>query len=134
MTYRFSKTSLDNLVGVHPKLVEIVHRTLEAGVMDFRVVEGLRSVETQKSYVAKGVSKTMNSKHLKQADSYSHAVDLYPYPIDMKAVNAGRVQEIAKFGVLAGVLLKIAKEEGVNITWGGHWKSFFDAPHFQIEI
>ena len=27
-----------------------------------------------------------------------------------------------------------AKELGVNIVWGGDWKSFKDGPHFQIEI
>ena len=63
--------------------------------MDFSVREGVRTPETQKEYVAKGVSKTMASKHLIQPDGYGHAVDLYPSPIDMVKVNKGDAREIS---------------------------------------
>ena len=77
--YKFSKRSLRNLEGVHPLLVNVVHRALELSNIDFTVVEGLRTIEKQREYVAKGASKTMNSYHLKQKDGYGHAVDIYPY-------------------------------------------------------
>ena len=87
MTYKFSQKSLDNLVGVHPVLADIVQQAMRLQIMDFSVREGVRTPETQKEYVAKGVSKTMASKHLIQPDGYGHAVDLYPSPIDMVKVN-----------------------------------------------
>ena len=130
---KFSKRSLDNLKGVHPDLVYVVKVALEKGIIDFSVTEGLRTIETQREYVKRGVSKTLKSKHLIQSDGYGHAVDLYPYPIDMAKVNKGNAQEIAKFGVLAGVIKTVAKEAGISVEWGGDWKSLFDAPHLEIK-
>ena len=130
--YKLSEKSLAKLKGVHPDLVYVIKVALELGIIDFSVIEGLRTLETQKLYVAKGVSKTLNSKHIIQSDGYGHAVDLYPYPIDMKKVNKGNAQEIAKFGVLAGIIKAVAKNTGIDIIWGGDWESLFDAPHFEI--
>ena len=140
--FKFSSKSLDNLVGVHPELVDIVHDVMALQVMDFSVIEGLRSVEQQEIYVQQGRSRTMNSKHLKQDTGYSHAVDLYPYPIDMKLVNRGDMREISRFGMLAGLMLSCAKQRGITLTWGADWDrdgvvldhTFYDAPHFQIEL
>ena len=138
--YKFGKRSLDNLAGVNPKLIDVVHAVMELQIMDFSVVEGLRTKERQKELFDARKSRTMNSKHLKQSDGYGHAVDLYPYPIDMRRVNTGNAKEIIRFGVLAGLMLKCAQESGVNVRWGGDWDkdgetldhSFFDAPHFEI--
>ena len=73
MTYALGKRSLERLVGVHPDLVRVVKRAIELTDHDFSVIEGLRALETQRAYVAKGASKTMNSRHLT-----GYAVDLYP--------------------------------------------------------
>lgn len=141
MRYKFSKRSLDNLVGVHPDLVMIVHDVMDMQLMDFSVVEGLRTPERQAQLVKDGFSKTLFSKHLKQPDGFGHAVDLYPSPIDMKAVRAGNAREISRFGFLAGIMLSCAKNNGIKIVWGGDWDydgqtldhTFFDGPHFQLE-
>lgn len=130
--YKLSDKSLSKLKGVHPDIIHILKTALDLGIIDFSVAEGVRTEEVQKQYVAKGVSKTMKSKHLIQPDGYGHAVDLYPYPIDMVKVNKGNAQEIAKFGLMAGVIKAVAKNKGIDIIWGGEWKSLFDAPHFEI--
>jgi len=138
--YRFSGRSLENLTGVHPKLVSVVKSCMDMQVMDFSVVEGVRTKERQKQFYDGGKSKTLKSKHLIQSDGYGHAVDLYPYPINMKEVNKGNAKEIARFGVLSGVMLSCAKMHGVEIINGMDWNgdgetldhNFFDAPHFQI--
>lgn len=140
--YKFGEKSLDNLVGVHPDLIDIIHDVMSLQVMDFSIIEGLRSFEQQELYVQQGRSKTMNSKHLKQATGYSHAVDLYPYPVDMKLVNRGDMREVSRFGVLAGLMLSCAKQRNIKLTWGADWDrdgnvldhTFYDAPHFQIEL
>jgi peptidoglycan L-alanyl-D-glutamate endopeptidase CwlK len=113
---------------------------MEKQIMDFSVIEGMRSLHRQRTLVADGKSKTMRSKHLKQPDGYAHAVDLYPYPIDMERVKAGNAQEIIRFGVLSGIILSTARELGINLRWGGDWDmdgetldhKFFDAPHFEL--
>lgn len=140
--YKFGKESLDNLVGVHPILFDICSDVMAAQILDFSVREGVRTLEKQKEYVAKGVSKTMNSKHLIQSDGYGHAVDLYPYPIDMKAVTAGNWRECSRFAILAGAILFAAHSRKVVIRWGGDWDSdgetldhtFSDFPHFELVI
>lgn len=144
--YAFSKTSLNNLHNVHPQLVQIVHDTMSLQVMDFSVREGVRTIDRQTELFKSGRSKTMNSKHLIQPDGYAHAVDLYPSPIDMTAVNDVRspkhVKEVIRFGVLTGLMLSCAKRRGIIVVNGIDWDgdgetldhSFFDAPHFQIML
>lgn len=139
--FKFSQYSLDKLDGVHPKLQMIVSEVMAMQVMDFRVVEGVRTVERQKQLVAAGKSKTMLSKHLVQRDGFGHAVDLYPYPIDMDKVNKGDSREISRFGVLAGLVKAVAFSHNVRVVSGMDWDNdgetldhtFFDAPHIQIE-
>ena len=96
--FKFSERSLKNLYGVHPLLAGCVHDVMDLQVMDFTVVEGVRSKERQKELFDAGKTQTMNSKHLIQSDGYGHAVDLYPYPIDMNRVNKG---DAKRFSALA---------------------------------
>ena len=126
MTYALGKRSLERLVGVHPDLVRVVKRAIELAEHDFSVIEGVRTVETQRVYVAKGASKTMNSRHLT-----GHAVDLYP---------VGRPTPWDKCPVVAAAMLAAAKELGVATRWGGDWnmdgdsrdEKFYDGPHFEL--
>lgn len=121
------KRSTDNLVGVHPKLVEVVKRALELSPVDFTVIEGVRSVERQKQLFKDGFTKTLNSKHFISAKTgYGHAVDIVPLPVDWK--------NEAAFKLVADAMKKAADELGVKITWGGSWKSFKDLPHYQMEL
>lgn len=142
MKYSFSKRSLTNLEGVDPALVRVVKRALWFEVMDFSVVEGVRTLERQRELFKAGKSQTMNSKHLIQANGFGHAVDLYPYPIDMDKVNKGSVVETSRFGVLSGLMRAAAMLEGVNIISGIDWDNdgmttdhtFFDAPHYELRV
>lgn len=122
MTNKFSKRSLDNLVGIHPDLVSVVHRALEISPIDFTVIEGIRSVERQKVLVQSGASKTMRSRHLT-----GHAVDIAPY------VDGTIRWDWPLYDILAVAMKKAAKELGVVITWGGDWVTFRDGPHFELD-
>lgn len=130
MKYKFSKRSLNNLVDVHPDLIACVVLSLYVFTdIDFSVTEGLRTLERQKKLYAEGKSKTMNSRHLVQSDGFSHAVDLAPWvngTIPWNDWNA--------FERIANAMKRSAKYLGIEITWGGDWKSFKDGPHFQLEI
>ena len=128
--YVFSSRSLKAMEGVHPLLVKVVALALKKSEIDFTVVEGLRTLDKQKEYFAKGASKTLKSKHLKQLDGFGHAVDLYPYYDGKVQVDASK----GRFDFIAVAMKQAAKEIGVKITWGGDWKTFPDCPHFQIDL
>ena len=123
---QFSSSSLARLEGVDHRLQDLCHRiVLEHH--DCTVIYGLRTESEQAELVQKGLSRTMNSKHLT-----GKAVDLAPYPIDWKNTK--------RFYYFAGLVLAIAKEMGLKIRWGGDWDSdddlddqtFMDLVHFEI--
>jgi peptidoglycan L-alanyl-D-glutamate endopeptidase CwlK len=109
----------DRLKGVDSTLVTIITKSAENLPFDVTVSEGLRSIETQKKYVAEGKSKTMNSKHLT-----GEAADLYPI--------VGGAIDNSKFKELADEIKKQASTQFAIVEWGGDWKTFIDKPHFQI--
>ena len=123
--FSFSQRSLNNLKGVDGRLVNLCKRVLEKGVIDFVVVEGLRTIERQRELVRTGASQTMKSYHLR-----GKAVDLYPYPIPE---NLNDKEYRKKWFQLGELMEKTAKEMKLNITWGHRWKKFDDTPHFQLE-
>lgn len=107
--------------GVDDKLVNVVKRAIEITSVDFTVLEGLRSPARQRMLVSEGKSQTLKSKHLT-----GHAVDLGAY------VNGTISWDKKYYGQIAEAMKTAAKEQGVNIRWGGDFKSFYDGPHFEL--
>ncbi|MGF7152603.1 M15 family metallopeptidase domain-containing protein [Novosphingobium gossypii] len=120
MTYILGQRSLAQLAGVRPKLVSVVKRAIALTSQDFTVQEGLRSTETQRLYVKRGVSKTMNSKHLKQPDGYGHAVDLVPW------INGQPRWEWPLIWAIAQAVDQASEELGVKVIWGAVWDRRMD--------
>jgi peptidoglycan L-alanyl-D-glutamate endopeptidase CwlK len=121
VTFRFSARSLRNLQGVHPDLVRIAHRALEITVIDFVVIEGLRTLKRQRQLVAAGASRTMNSRHLT-----GHAIDIAP-------IVARQIRwDWPLFRKLEPTVKQAAAELAVQIEWGGDWLTFKDGPHWQL--
>lgn len=148
--YTLGQTSLDHLSGVHPSLVRVEKRAIELTRQDFGVHEGVRTLDTQRLYFARGVSKTMDSKHLKQSDGYGHAVDNVPY-LD------GKLRwEWPLIFPMAKAVQAAAIELNVPLRWGAVWDrplaqlsanleyeveqykirhsgpDFLDGPHFEL--
>jgi len=118
MGYTLGPRSRDNLEGVHTDLQRVVERAIEITDKDFTVIEGLRDIERQRELVNTGKSTTMNSRHLT-----GHAVDIAPWPISW---------DWDEFYPIADAMKEAADELGVALEWGGDWKSFPDAPHWQL--
>lgn len=119
MTYKLGIRSLQNLSGVHPDLVAVVKRAIQITTQDFTVIEGVRNIERQRQLVDKGASKTMNSRHIT-----GHAVDMVPWPVDWN--------DLERFKVVSEAMKEAAEELNIPIVWGGDWKSFYDAPHYEL--
>lgn len=115
MTYSLGAKSRTELAGVHPDLVKVVERAISLTPQDFAVHDGLRTLEEQREYVRRGVSRTMNSKHRPQADGYSHAVDLVPF------VNGKLRWEWEPIYHIAAAVLRAATELAVPLRWGAIW-------------
>lgn len=119
--FKLGTTSRQRLEGVHPQLVKVVERAIELTTQDFAVLEGVRTIERQRQYVKRGVSQTMNSKHLKQADGYGHAVDLVPWGDFDGNGKSEPSWSWELFYPIAEAMRTAAVEQGVTIRWGGYW-------------
>lgn len=126
MAFQLSKRDLDRMKGLHPDLVKVLKRASELSLLQFMIVEGVRSIDQQKKYVISGASKTMKSRHLT-----GHAVDIAPM-LDLDKDGDLDVSWLQKhFGPLAIAMKQAAKELGVELEWGFDlWG--WDGPHFQL--
>lgn len=120
--FKLSKQSRSKLVGVHPALVSVVEEAIKRTEIDFRVTEGLRTLERQRELVAAGASKTYNSRHLT-----GHAVDVV-------ALLGKEVRwDWPLYDKIAAAMKDAASDLGVKIVWGGDWTTFKDGPHFELD-
>jgi peptidoglycan L-alanyl-D-glutamate endopeptidase CwlK len=118
---KFSASSEKQLVGVNPLLVKVMRAAIADTEIDFRILDGLRTLAEQRKLVAKGASKTMRSRHLSGK------------AVDVGAIVNGKLRwEVPLYKTIAANVLKHAKEQGVDITWGGTWKGFPDWGHFEL--
>lgn len=115
MTFALGKQSLARLEGVDPRLVGVVKHAIQITGQDFGVFEGVRTLETQRKYMQRGVTRTMASKHLVQANGFGQAVDLVPYIDGTLRWEWGAIWPIAE------AVRQAAIAEGVLIRWGGVW-------------
>lgn len=120
MPYKLGSRSRQNLSGVHPDLVAVVKRAIEITGVDFTVIEGIRNINRQRELYKAGRSTTMNSRHIT-----GHAVDMVPWPVDWN--------DLERFEVMSEAMKSAAEELEIPIVWGGDWKSFYDAPHFELD-
>ena len=134
----FSKASLAKVVTCHPDLQKVLHEAIKH--YDFTVIFGHRTVEEQFELYKKGrklvdgkwvkVGSTvtnLDGKSKKSNHNYSpsYAVDIAPYPIDWN--------DLGRFKTLADVVKKTAKDLGIELVWGGDWKTFRDYPHYEVK-
>lgn len=121
MGYKLGAQSELLLRGVHPDLVKVVRRAIQITKIDFKVLEGVRSVARQRELVKKGASQTMKSRHIN-----GFAVDIAPFV-------AGQVRwDWPLYFQLAATVKQASKDVGIPVEWGGDWRTFKDGPHWQL--
>ena len=140
---KYSDRSQINLIECHPDLQRLFREVIKH--WDNQIIDGRRSIEQQKINVSKGVSKTMNSKHLAQEDGKSWAVDSMPFPYDWDKIQRGLdalkradpTMQIAEVYAYIGFVKGIAAMMGIDIRQGADWNgnnqfddhTFIDLPH-----
>lgn len=117
----FSIRSKNNLSQCDIRLQAVLLEVIKH--FDFTVICGYRGKEDQDKAFAEGKSK-LKYPHSKHNKLPSLAVDIAPYPIDWKNIEA--------FKELAIRVKAEANKQGFKIVWGGDWK-FKDYPHFEIQ-
>lgn len=146
----FSAASLARLGTCHPDLVRLFLEVVK--VRDCTVLEGVRTVEQQIENVAKGVSRTMASKHLLDYSAEPalgvDAADVAPYPLrwpkkpaDQSPAELTRwMKDTARFYYFSGYVMATAERLGIPLRYGGDWNSnnelddqtFDDLPHYEL--
>ena len=146
--YVLSDASIEKMKGVHPKLIELMKKAISDSPYDFKVVQGLRTAEYQNSLYQQGRTKpgkivtkldgyNRKSNHQAKSDGYGHAVDIavcghydqngiyVKYTTDTEMFDNKKLVEISRH------VKAVAKEMGLDIVWGGDWKTLYDTPHYE---
>ena len=147
----FSSVSRNRLDSCHPDIHRVMSIAID--VYDFSILCGERDKEEQDRCFAEGLSQVQypDSRHNTEP---SLAVDVAPYPVRgpndldalierlvenmapmrqiMAAINR-KIERVARFHRLAGLIQGIAIAEKVDLEWGGDFVNFKDLPHFQLK-
>lgn len=126
----FSAASIAQLSTAHPDLQRLFREVIKH--LDVKVLQGHRSVADQQELYAQGRTKpgniVTNIDGVRRKSKHNHnpslAVDVVPWPIDWK--------DIGRFQYMGGFVLGFARAMGIDVEWGGHWKTFKDLPHFEL--
>lgn len=124
---KFSKRSAERLATCHSDLQKIFNDVIKTH--DCTIICGARTLAEQQAAFKGGFSKLdgikKKSKHqISKEQPLSLAVDVLPYPIDWNDKKGH--DEFAK------IVKAVANRLGVKIKWGGDFKNFRDAPHWEL--
>ena len=140
--YTLSETSLKMLKGVHPNLVNFMTELIKISPWNFKITAGVRTAEEQNRLYQKG--RTAPGSKVTKVDGYklksNHQIkfDGLGYAADIGVIVNGEYKGNWKDFHYYQDIYNIAKKAGLlekyGIEWGGNcWKSFKDAPHWQIK-
>jgi len=111
------KTTHNRLIGVKPRLVEVVVLGMRYSTLDFGVSEGKRTLERQKQLYRQGKSRTMKSRHLD-----GEAVDIYVSRGKDNGYNFEQLCECMKGIWYAAEYFDVLGK----MRWGGVWDRRLD--------
>ena len=116
---------------------------------DFKIVQGLRTAEYQNELYQQGRTRpgkivtkldgyNRKSNHQAKADSYGHAVDIAVcgyYDGNgnyVKSTTDAEMFDNKKLVEISRHVKAVANEMGLEIVWGGDWKTLYDTPHYEL--
>lgn len=157
-----SQSSLNKLEGVHQNLVNFMKELILITPYDFKILRGVSTAEEQNKLYQQGRTRPgdivtkcdgyhLKSNHQTKFDSLGYAVDIgvlvTEKVIEKVKENGKEIEKEVEKIVYKGSwkdfhyyqdIYNTAKNTGLlekyDIEWGGNcWKSFKDAPHWQIK-
>ena len=135
---KFGAESQRILATCHKDIQAVMNEAIKH--FDFSVLYGTRTTDEQFELYKKGrklingkwtkVSATvtnLDGKIKKSEHNYSpsRAIDIAPYPIDWN--------DTKRFDDLAKVVKQAMTTVGIELQWGGDWKSLIDRPHYELK-
>lgn len=141
----FGARSRNKLASVHPSIQDVCNVVIKT--FDFTVINGWRGKEVQNEYFSQGLSTkrwpdSRHNTHEINADGTieklpSLAIDIAPWHTELLHI---RWKNINEFYFLAGRIMQVGEEFGLNIRWGGDWdmdedlydQKFMDLGHFEL--
>lgn len=153
MAYVHGRNSLKQFGTLHTDLQYILTQLL--GTFDHSVQQGARTLDEQIANIRRGVSKTLDSRHIPRDEAGNYnptfpcmAVDLVPYqkglnpwPQDIDS-RTDREKKKGRFYYMQGIIRQIAHAENIEIRQGVDWdrdndfmdQSFDDLPHIELYV
>lgn len=157
-----SQKSLEKLNGVHINLVNFMTELIKISPWNFKITAGVRTAEEQnrlyqKGRTAPGAKVTnvdgykLKSNHQVKFNGLGYAADIGVLVKEKVKVsvmeNGKKIEKVIEKDIYKGTwrdfhfyqdIYDTAKKAGLlekyGIEWGGNcWKSFKDAPHWQIK-
>ncbi|WP_064608612.1 M15 family metallopeptidase [Streptobacillus moniliformis] len=143
MSFKFSKSSYQKMENIHPKLIRLMEKVIANSPYDFKITQGLRTAEYQNQLYQQGRTVKgsivtncdgyiKKSNHQAKSSGYGHAIDICLYIPNEKDIK--KLYDVSKLTAIANVFKKYAIDRGLNVSWGGDWKSFKDYPHFELKL
>lgn len=143
----FGTLSRKNLAELDPRLQRLFNFVIQH--WDCQVIDGARTIEEQRKNVAKGVSQTMDSRHLPDPiTGKAMAGDVMPFPYDWDKIQKGLDaikradggMQIAEVYAFCGYVQGVADALGIPLRSGYDWNTnrqfedttFIDLPHHEI--
>jgi len=128
--YYFGAVSKGNLKTIHNDLQRILNHAIR--YIDFSVIEGQRTQQRQMELFANGKSELDGVGRFSMHQHFpSLAVDIIPYQKGHNPFDVSEKSELMFYQLSRQIFIS-ARELGIKINWGGHWKSLKDFPHWQL--
>ena len=128
--HKFSKTSIERMNGVHPRLIEVAHRALEISPIDFGIPQdgGFRTAARQRELFERKPKVTNKDGVVHRSKHQTgRALDFYAF-VDNEAS-----WDKHHLAIVGASFLRAAADVGVKLWWGGLWPNFKDYPHVQLD-
>ena len=128
MAFQLGTNSMKNMEGIDDRLIDIAELAIALSPIDFGVPSsgGFRSTQGQAELYTSGKSKCDGTTN-KSYHQTGKALDVFAY-VDGKAS-----WDTLHLTTIATAMLQSASQLGIELQWGGLWRSWKDMPHFQIK-
>ena len=125
--FSLGKKSIENLIGVDDELIGVIELAIEITKVDFGIPStgGYRVEAEQAKLFTAGLSKC-DGRVNKSKHQTGRAVDVFAYVDGKSSYNTEHL------AMVAAAMLQAASQLGIELKWGGHFKSLLDMPHFEL--